>query len=133
MNTPIPELRIDFVSDLVCPWCAIAFKTLEQVRTSLAGELTFSWHSQPFELNPNLGAQGEELVQHLSAKYGGSPAQFEQLHQTIAERGRAVRDGAAEMLEGQIGQGGGLSCWAGNRACRLSSRRARSCRRRSRT
>ena len=90
MNTPVPELRIDFVSDLVCPWCAIAFKTLEQVRTSLAGELTFSWHSQPFELNPNLGAQGEELVQHLSAKYGGSPAQFEQMLQTIAERGRAV-------------------------------------------
>ena len=90
MNAPIPMLRIDFVSDLVCPWCAIAFKALEQVRARLDGELQLAWHSQPFELNPNLGEQGEELVGHLSAKYGGTPERFEQMHRAIAERGREV-------------------------------------------
>ncbi len=90
MTATIPTLRIDFVSDLVCPWCAIAFKTLEQVRQRLAGEVELAWHTQPFELNPGLGREGEELVAHLGAKYGGTAAQFEQMHQAIAERGRAV-------------------------------------------
>ncbi|GAB2736572.1 DsbA family oxidoreductase [Melaminivora jejuensis] len=93
MNTPPATpavLHIDFVSDLVCPWCAIAFRTLEQVGQRLAGQIELVWRTQPFELNPGLGAPGEELVAHLGAKYGGTPAQFEQMHQTIAARGREV-------------------------------------------
>jgi len=92
--TPNPNpprtLRIDFVSDIVCPWCAIAFHTLEQVRERLAGAVAFTLHSQPFELNPDLAPQGEDLVQHLAGKYGSTPAQVTQMHEAIAERGRAV-------------------------------------------
>ncbi len=64
-NTPI---RIDIVSDVVCPWCIIGFKQLE--KALLATELTadITWH--PFELNPQMAYQGENLREHTAAKYG---------------------------------------------------------------
>ncbi len=90
MNTPAKTLRIDFVSDLVCPWCAIAFRTLEQVRERLAGKIGLELHTQPFQLNPDMGPEGEPLREYLARKYGSSPAQFDQMHQAIAERARAI-------------------------------------------
>ena len=68
-------LRIDFVSDIVCPWCAIGLASLEQALQRMPGEVEAGIHFQPFELNPQLGADGEDVVEHLQKKYGMSAAQ----------------------------------------------------------
>lgn len=61
---------LDIVSDVVCPWCAIGYKRLEQAMNTLKGEIEFQidWH--PFELNPQMPPEGEEIFEHLSRKYG---------------------------------------------------------------
>ncbi|MBS0293387.1 MAG: DsbA family oxidoreductase [Proteobacteria bacterium] len=83
-------LKIDFVSDVVCPWCAIGLAALTQAAERLAGEVALDWHFQPFELNPGMGPGGEDLFDHLAAKYGASRAQLEQTHAQIAARGAAL-------------------------------------------
>lgn len=67
----IAEVRIDIVSDVVCPWCIIGYKQLERAleRTGIAADI--HWH--PFELNPNMVPEGENLREHLAAKYGTTP------------------------------------------------------------
>ena len=62
-------LRIDFVSDVVCPWCAIGLASLEQALQRLQGEIAADIHFQPFELNPQLPAEGEGIGEHLQRKY----------------------------------------------------------------
>ena len=86
---PVP-LRIDFVSDVVCPWCAIGLASLERALASLEGEIVADIHFQPFELNPQLGPEGEDIVEHLSRKYGMPPAQVAANQAAIRERGAAL-------------------------------------------
>lgn len=83
-------MRIDFISDVVCPWCAIGLHSLQQAVDSLGRDVSVDWHVQPFELNPDLGPEGEGLVEHLARKYGATTAQLEQTHAMIRERGAAV-------------------------------------------
>ncbi len=87
MSTAPAPLRIDFVSDVVCPWCAIGLTSLEQALQRLAGEVEVDVHFHPFELNPQLPAEGEGIAEHLQRKYGLSPAQLEENQQRIHERG----------------------------------------------
>lgn len=88
MPAPTPTaLKIDFVSDVVCPWCAIGLTALTLAAERLQNVVRLQWHIQPFELNPGMGAQGEDLLAHLAAKYGASPAQLAQSHAQIAARG----------------------------------------------
>ncbi|MCV2355722.1 DsbA family oxidoreductase [Paucibacter sp. B2R-40] len=79
-------MRIDFVSDVSCPWCAIGLKSLEQAMEKLPG-LQVELHFQPFELNPQMAAEGEEINAHLARKYGAAPAQLEQTREAIRARG----------------------------------------------
>jgi predicted DsbA family dithiol-disulfide isomerase len=81
------RLRIDFVSDVVCPWCAIGLASLEQALERLAGEVEADIHFQPFELNPGMGAEGEDILEHLSRKYGMPPAQVAANQEAIRARG----------------------------------------------
>jgi predicted DsbA family dithiol-disulfide isomerase len=78
-------MRIDFVSDVVCPWCAIGLWSLEAAlkRTGVVADV----HVQPFELNPQMPPEGENITEHLVAKYGGSPQQFAKTSVMIAARG----------------------------------------------
>ena len=64
------KIKIDIISDVVCPWCIIGYKRLAQVISELGIEdrVDIEWH--PFELNPNMQAEGEEIVEHMSNKYG---------------------------------------------------------------
>lgn len=80
-------MRIDFVSDIACPWCAVGLNALERAieRSGLAVEL----HMQPFELNPTMAAEGADAAQYLKAKYGMSDAQLADNRARIAERGAA--------------------------------------------
>jgi predicted DsbA family dithiol-disulfide isomerase len=81
------RLRIDFVSDVVCPWCAIGLVSLEQALARTRGEVEADIHFQPFELNPQLGAEGEDAVEHLQKKYGMSTAQVAANQESIRRRG----------------------------------------------
>ncbi|WP_261835710.1 DsbA family oxidoreductase [Vibrio ishigakensis] len=64
------KLKLDFISDVVCPWCAIGYKRLEQAIKELGVEDKVEIELHPFELNPNMPAEGQNLRQHLAEKYG---------------------------------------------------------------
>ena len=66
-----PRLRIDIVSDVVCPWCVIGWRQLERALAATRVPTDVHWH--PFELNPQLGPEGEDLAEHLARKYGTTP------------------------------------------------------------
>lgn len=84
-------LKIDFVSDVSCPWCAIGLHALEQALARVAAEgITATLHFQPFELNPSMPAEGEEIVGHLTRKYGISPEQVAANTEAIRQRGAGV-------------------------------------------
>ena len=84
------KLRIDFVSDVSCPWCAIGLKSLEDALEQLTGEVQAEIHFQPFELNPNMPEAGQDLREHLVAKYGLSPDQYRQNTEALRVRGEQV-------------------------------------------
>jgi predicted DsbA family dithiol-disulfide isomerase len=93
MNEPAASpvrLRIDFVSDVVCPWCAIGLASLEQALARLEGEVEADIHFQPFELNPQMAAKGEDITGHLSRKYGMRPDQVAANQEAIRARGAAL-------------------------------------------
>jgi len=75
MSTAMTPLRIDIVSDVVCPWCIIGFTQLQRALTQLGDEVEVDLHWHPFELNPQMPAEGQELREHLAQKYGTSVAQ----------------------------------------------------------
>jgi predicted DsbA family dithiol-disulfide isomerase len=84
------ELKIDFVSDVSCPWCAIGLASLEQALQRLEGEVKADLHFQPFELNPGMPAGGEDTTEHLTKKYGSTPEQQAASREAIRQRGAAV-------------------------------------------
>lgn len=91
MSAQMPKsLRIDFVSDVVCPWCAIGLASLEQALRQLQGELAADLHVQPFELDPTMPAGGADVAETLKRKYGMSDAQ-------LAENQARIRDRGAEL------------------------------------
>ena len=83
-------LKIDFVSDIACPWCAVGLFSLQKALARLQGEVRADLHFQPFELNPDMGPGGQDLGEHLTEKYGSTPEQQAQIRQTIAARGAEV-------------------------------------------
>lgn len=80
-------LRIDFVSDVSCPWCAIGLAALEQALAEVGKEITADLHFQPFELNPGMAPEGQDIGEHLTQKYGTTPAQQAQAREAIRQRG----------------------------------------------
>ncbi len=83
-------MKIDFVSDIACPWCAVGLGALEQALEELKGEVKADIHFQPFELNPQMPPGGEDLAEHLGKKYGSTPEQQAQMYQNIKTRGAQV-------------------------------------------
>lgn len=82
-------MKIDFVSDVSCPWCAIGLKSLEQALARMP-ELEVQLHFQPFELNPGMAPEGEDIDEHLARKYGLPPTQLAANRERIRERGAAL-------------------------------------------
>jgi predicted DsbA family dithiol-disulfide isomerase len=82
-------LRIDIVSDIVCPWCIIGYKQVEKALTLLPEpvEAEFYWH--PFELNPDMPPEGEDAAEHIARKYGRSPEESKKVREHI----RATAEG----------------------------------------
>ena len=82
----VKALKIDIVSDVVCPWCAIGYANLDSaLQQSPEISANIDWH--PFQLNPYMGKEGQDINEHLEEKYGLSPEQLKANKQTIVERG----------------------------------------------
>lgn len=87
MTTP---LHIDFVSDVACPWCAVGLFALDEAVRRLGDEVPVAMQFQPFELNPDMGPEGDDATAYLSRKYGLDAAQIARNQAAIRERGAAV-------------------------------------------
>ena len=83
-------MRIDFISDVACPWCAVGLASFEQALASLDGAVEVDLHFQPFELNPTMEAAGADAGAYLKAKYGMDDTQLASARATLRERGAAV-------------------------------------------
>lgn len=83
-------IKIDFVSDVACPWCAVGLKSLEAAIARVGDGVKVELHFQPFELNPQMPREGEDAVEHLTRKYGIS-------EQQAAQNGEAIRARGAEL------------------------------------
>jgi len=83
-------MKIDFVSDVACPWCAVGLYSLERALADLGDAVPVELHFEPFELNPAMPAEGEDAVEHLSRKYGAPPEQLAKSRAALRERGAAV-------------------------------------------
>src|SRR3546814_12322700 len=90
MSETTAPIRIDFVSDVSCPWCAIGLQALEQAIARVGEDASVELHFQPFALNPALAAEGEDAIEHLTAKYGMS-------EQQARDNGEAIRAHGAEL------------------------------------
>ena len=85
--TASSPLTVEIVSDVVCPWCVIGSRQLRAAADAIGVALDIRW--APFELNPQMPADGENLREHLAAKYGTT------LEGSIAARKRLTEMGAA--------------------------------------
>jgi predicted DsbA family dithiol-disulfide isomerase len=65
-----PTIKIDYVSDVACPWCAVGLGNLNQAINLLKDKINFEVHFYPFELNPNMPKGGQDAIEHLTEKYG---------------------------------------------------------------
>jgi predicted DsbA family dithiol-disulfide isomerase len=83
-------MKIDFVSDISCPWCVIGLGGLEQALARVGDLVDAEIHFQPFELNPNMPPEGQNIAEHIAQKYGATPEQS-------AGTRQAIRDRAAEV------------------------------------
>ncbi|MBN3847467.1 DsbA family oxidoreductase [Paraburkholderia sp. Ac-20342] len=84
------QFTIDFVSDIACPWCAIGLSSLQLALARLHDRVDARIAVHPFELNPQMGPDGEDIVEYLGKKYGRTPAQIAETQAMIRERGASV-------------------------------------------
>jgi predicted DsbA family dithiol-disulfide isomerase len=87
MTSPVsaPTIEIDIASDIVCPWCVIGWKQLDRAikQTGIAAQVR--WH--PFELNPGMGPEGQNIREHVAEKYGSTPEDSAKARAHIAALG----------------------------------------------
>jgi predicted DsbA family dithiol-disulfide isomerase len=81
------QLKIDFVSDVSCPWCVIGLRSLEQALDRAGDSVAADIHLQPFELNPQMPPQGQDIGEHIAQKYGSSLEQLARNQESIRARG----------------------------------------------
>ena len=80
-------LKIDFVSDVSCPWCVVGLRALDQALANVKDDIQAEIHFQPFELNPQMAPEGQEITEHITQKYGISAAQANANRENIRARG----------------------------------------------
>lgn len=81
-------LRVDIISDVMCPWCIVGYSQLAKAASDADVDLDVHWH--PFELNPQMAEDGENLREHLAAKYGSTPEQSTQVRAQLTNLGQAL-------------------------------------------
>lgn len=85
-----PTIRIDIVSDVVCPWCIVGYKQLEGAMAAMADQAAFDIHWHPFELNHDMPAEGQDLKEHIAEKYGSDPADSNAARQRLSDLGDSL-------------------------------------------
>lgn len=85
MTDPQSSLRIDIVSDVMCPWCIIGYRQLAQALE--ASDVAHEVHWHPFELNPEMPPEGQNVREHVAEKYGSTAEQSEQSRQQMTKLG----------------------------------------------
>ena len=90
MITSAVPLRIDIVSDVVCPWCIIGLKQVEKALTLVGRDLEVETHWHPFQLNPNMPPEGEDTAEHIARKYGSTPEQSRANRQRLSDIGDSL-------------------------------------------
>ena len=98
-------IKIDFVSDVSCPWCVIGLRALDQALARVSPDVTAELRFQPFELNPTMAAEGQDITEHITQKYGISAEQAEGNREAIRQRGAAL----GFAFSGSNAAGGGRS------------------------
>lgn len=83
-------VKIDFVSDIACPWCAVGLGALEQALAQVGDRAQVALHFQPFELNPQMPIGGQDVIEHLVEKYGVGPKQVRENQEQIRKRAAEV-------------------------------------------
>lgn len=83
-------IRIDVVSDVMCPWCVVGFWGLSKALEALEGKMIADIHWQPFELNPGMPEEGQNMREHLVEKYGITPEESDQNRERIRQAGEAL-------------------------------------------
>lgn len=98
----MPKLRIDFVSDVMCPWCVIGLGGLQQAIAAIGTDADISIHPQPFELNPDMAPEGENVRDHITRKYGApasaSSATRDMIRERSADVGFVMNSGADSRI-----------------------------------
>lgn len=84
------KIKIDIVSDIVCPWCTIGYKRLEKaiIELGIQDQVAIEW--QPFELNPNMPTEGQNVTEHLTEKYGSTLEQQKESKQNMTNVGKEL-------------------------------------------
>ncbi|WP_170750675.1 DsbA family oxidoreductase [Ruegeria lacuscaerulensis] len=87
MTTPDPRpvIQVDIVSDVVCPWCIVGFRQLDIALQQENVLARLRWH--PFELNPNMPPEGQNLREHITEKYGSTAEQSQQARERLVQIG----------------------------------------------
>ncbi|MFT2109984.1 DsbA family oxidoreductase [Marinomonas sp. 2405UD68-3] len=82
------NLKINIVSDVMCPWCIIGYKNLESALGDIKNEITadISWHA--FELNPDMPIEGQGIKEHHQEKYGLTEEQVQENNQQVIDMGK---------------------------------------------
>lgn len=88
MTISTAPLRIDIVSDIMCPWCLIGYRQLASALKMKGVAHEIHWH--PFELNPEMPPEGQNIREHLSEKYGSSPEESAKNREHLAGLGEAL-------------------------------------------
>lgn len=84
------KLRIDFVSDVACPWCVVGLRSLTQAIEAVGEDVVADIHFQPFELNPNMPPEGQNTFEHVQQKYGSTAEQSAKAREAIRQNGAAL-------------------------------------------
>lgn len=92
MTASPAKIRIDIVSDVVCPWCIIGFSQLQEALSRLDGEIKADIHWHPFELNPMMPPEGQELREHMAEKYGTTRQQSDAARDLEEEEAAVLLD-----------------------------------------
>ena len=83
-------LRIDFVSDVACPWCVVGLRSLLKAIDTVGDKVDVQIHFQPFELNPDMAPEGENTTEHVQKKYGSTPERSAAARQALKDSGAAL-------------------------------------------
>lgn len=107
-NGELPRVAVDIWSDVMCPWCAIGYTQFAKALKELEGEIDVEVRWMPFELNPDMPAEGRSQAQHLSEVYRRSPAETAEMRARLLEI--AARAGFPMEYEGE-GEGPEPMMW----------------------